>query len=357
MIDMNKEISVRNVALVFLVIITVLIASLIIYYNSIVEKKEIEIQAKNSQIQSLLIEKNQLQIWLEQNITLLNSLIREKESLQQDNIRLQNWLNGNKTYYEQHITNLQNQIADVNMKIIELENMIESYQAYKQEYMSLENAYKNLKNIVNQRVLKINISSFITPKNLAVNEIVHRITGGWSNTSDINEFWEDTKIMYNWIVNNIEYRADGLYPILPSEAYEKVNFKDEMWQFPNETLELKKGDCEDMAILLCSMIRCYVNSKYPVEVIMIYSETSGHAAVQIPVSGYKLVILDPAGKYCSQDMWGNIVQNDIKPEINKWLNYWKPTMGGNIQVSRIFSDEIDKEFTSTNEYIAWMYSR
>lgn len=35
--------------------------------------------------------------------------------------------------------------------------------------------------------------------------------------------------------------------------------------------------------------------------------------------------------------------DDIRTEISRWLNYWKPKMGGDIQVCRIFSDEIDKE--------------
>jgi hypothetical protein len=97
--------------------------------------------------------------------------------------------------------------------------------------------------------------------------------------------------------------------------------------------------------------------KYQVECIIIESSTSGHMAVQIPVSGYKLVILDPAGKYYSHDILGNIAFNDITTEINNWLNYWKPYMGSDVYVSRVFSDYLDKTFTSTNEYITWMYSR
>ncbi len=350
---MSKGVSLKNVVLASTIFVTVFLASFlgtVAYYNSIIGKKNIEIK-------SLLKEKEQIQTWLDKNVTLLNSLIKEKDNLQQDNIRLQDWLNKNITYYEQKITILQNQIIDMNNKIAELQYMVNSYQAYKQEYLSFEEAYERLRSIVNQRVKHKNVTSFITPYDLAVKETVYKITGGWSNPSDISEFWKDVKALYNWIVNNIEYRYDGLYPILPPKPYEKVDFENEMWQFPNETLELKKGDCEDMAILLCSMIICYVDGKYPIEVITICSEKSGHAAVQIPVSGYKLVILDPAGKYYSQDIWGNIMANDIRSEINRWLNYWKPKMGGDIQVCRIFSDKIDKEFTSTNEYIEWMYSR
>jgi len=97
--------------------------------------------------------------------------------------------------------------------------------------------------------------------------------------------------------------------------------------------------------------------KYWVECISIKSYMGGHVAVQVPVSGYKLVILDPAGNYYSHDSFGNIAFNDITTEINNWLNYWKPQMGSDVYVDRVFSDYIDKKFTSTSEYISWMYSR
>jgi len=210
---------------------------------------------------------------------------------------------------------------------------------------------------VNERSGPANIESFITPQDRVIRDIVYAITGGWSNPSDFNEFWKDVKAMYNWVVENVEYRYDGLYPILPYDPSGKLYFWKDMWQFPNETLELRKGDCEDMAVLLCSMIRCYNGMKYWVECIIIESSKSAHVAVQIPVSGGKLVILDPAGKYYSHDLFGNIAFNDVATEINNWLNYWRKEMGSDVHVSRVFSDYMDKTFTSTNEYITWMYSR
>ncbi|MGB9728003.1 MAG: transglutaminase domain-containing protein [Nitrososphaeria archaeon] len=336
----------KTLAIALTTIIVVLISSFtgtILYYNSLINEK-------NTQIKSLSTQKIQLQVWLENNITQLNSITREKEMLE-------SWLKENKTYYEQTIASLQNQITILNNKILELDSEIKVYQKYKEEYSVYTREYENLKNVVNQRFDQSNVKAFITPEDKIVSDTVYKITGGWSNPSDWNEFWKDVRTMYNWVLNNIRYRNDGLYPMLPPDPSGKIEFENEMWQFANETLNLREGDCEDMAILLCSMIRCYVNSKYPAEVIIVYGESSGHAAVQIPVSGYRLVILDPAGKYYTQDILGNVAPNDIKTEINKWLNYWKTKIEGNIQVNRIFSDTIDKEFNSTNEYITWMYSR
>jgi len=130
-----------------------------------------------------------------------------------------------------------------------------------------KNFYNSLGDKVNQKWNQINVEQFITPRDKAVRDIVYTITSGWSDPSDWNEFWTDVLNMYYWVINNIKY--NGLYQKLPNNASEDLDFCNEMWQFPDETLMLRQGDCEDMAILLCSMIRCYSNTKCLAECIII----------------------------------------------------------------------------------------
>jgi len=343
MVMSRKEVVGRNIAIALGIICVVMAVGLIgaiANYTSIISEKDRTIASLNSQINSLQSKLAQTQTWLQGNITYYKSQIAT----------LNTWLQGNITYYKSQIATLNSQIANLQSKI----DFLLATNARLQAYV---NAYQNLRDKVNQRWNQINIESFITPRDQAVRDIVYSITGGWSNPSDWNEFWKDVKAMYDWVVNNIKYRYDGLYPILPYDPSGDLDFCNDMWQFPNETLSLRKGDCEDMAILLCSMIRCYCDMKYKVECIIIKSYTAAHVAVQVPVSGYKLVILDPAGNYYSHDFLGNIAFNDITTEINNWLNYWKPHMGSDVYVDRVFSDYINKKFTSTSEYISWMYSR
>ena len=68
------------------------------------------------------------------------------------------------------------------------------------------------------------------------------------------------------------------------------------------------------------------------------------------------MILDPAGLYYTHDAWGNIAFEDIDTEINNWLNYWKPILGSDVRVVRVFSDYIDIKFNNMSEYLTWMYS-
>lgn len=304
----------------------------------------------SNQVLSLIAQVNSLQ---NENSALKSEIVARDNVINSLNSKVAQ-LQANITYYESQLTMLDSQIDLLNSKISSLQNERDLLNTRLRAY---EDAYQNLRNEVNMRWDETNVKVFITPEDPSVREIVYAITGGWSNTSDWNEFWRDVKAMYDWVVNNIEYRHDSLYPILPYNPSETLSFINEMWQFPNETLKLRKGDCEDMAILLASMIYSYANMRYYVEVILIESSTSGHAAVQLPVEGGELTILDPAGHYYTRGSRGNLVSKDIITEINNWLNYWESVMGGDVHVARVFSSYVDITFSSTNEYISWMYSR
>jgi regulator of replication initiation timing len=293
-----------------------------------------------SQIVSLNSQISQLQTWLDQNVSLLNEVTIERD-------RLAKWLQGNITYYRSQITSLNSQISNLQSQLANANSRLQK----------IIDAYNSLRDNVNMRWDQSNVKAFITPNDPLVASTVYSITGGWNNPLDWNEYWRDVKALYNWVVNNIDPRYDGLYPMLPDTPFGDLKFLADMWQFPNETLKLGMGDCEDMAILLASMIRNYNGMKYYVEVIIISGAKGAHAAVQIPVSGGKIVILDPAGKYYTRDYWGNIIAKDIDTEINNWLNYWKQDLGSDVRVVRVFSDYIDMKFNNMSEYLTWMYSR
>jgi peptidoglycan hydrolase CwlO-like protein len=326
--------------------------------NEQISQKDNQISNLNSQISSLTNQVTDLNSQLLQKNATISNLADQISLLENTTSALASEvseLNSQILGLNNQIASLQTQNYDLTSEIATLNSQMATLQLAYDNYVA---AYQNLREIVNQRVNHINISDFITPNDPSVISVVYTVTGGWSNTSDWSEYWSDVKALCNWVATdtNIDYRGDGLSPILPFNPSEDLNYGGDMWQFPNETLNLKQGDCEDQAILLCSMIRCYSN--YATECIWITSSTAAHVGVQIRVSGDKLVIFDPAGEYFSNDGVGNIVFNDFSVAIDDWFTYWV-SMGvfsSDVYVYRVFSDYVDIEFSSTSEYLSWMYS-
>ncbi|MGC9014956.1 MAG: transglutaminase-like domain-containing protein [Thermoproteota archaeon] len=233
-------------------------------------------------------------------------------------------------------------------------------------YNTLEIWYSAIRNSINLRLAltKEDRKKFITPDDPNVKSLVFQITGGWNNTSDMNEYWKDLYKMYRWVVDNVEYSYDTPLPIMPevgkpvvSEIYKKIQWKEEYWRFPNETIREKRGDCEDQALLLASMILSYENRKYPVWAIKLSNGTLGHLAVALSVTDKELTILDPAGKFYTADIEGNLCSKDVRSAIREWEFYWNFHGYGGTIPDLIFSETEYREFSSTLDFIDWMLNR
>ncbi len=241
------------------------------------------------------------------------------------------------------------------------------YQALEDLYLDLRQKYdqsmadyQKLRAMTDQRLIRGEAEPFITPADPEVMNITRSVVGKIINETDEPD-WKDIKALYDWVNNNIEYREDGLYPVLPASLTdietEGLEQTDQMAQFPNETLKIGMGDCEDTAVLLASMLRAYFGTRFTVECVWITGETAGHVAVMIPFNGTKISILDPVRDYYSHDTLGDIALNSVSTEIYNWMNIWRPSLGNDVHVYRVFSDYMDKYFDTTEEFTIWMYDR
>jgi hypothetical protein len=106
------------------------------------------------------------------------------------------------------------------------------------------------------------------------------------------------------------------------------------------------------------MIRCYfkhyVGTLYAAYAMVLCGPGPGHVAVVIPVSGGKVVILDPAGKYLTGldlFLFRWLTPTPATTAINDYLSYWGGKLTG---VSAVFNEDTYKEFNTLSEFISWI---
>jgi len=102
---------------------------------------------------------------------------------------------------------------------------------------------------------------------------------------------KDWIALRNWVGNNIQYRHD--------DAVYGVR---DYWQFGKETVSLRTGDCEDFAILLCSLLRAAGYSPDDVYVVIGKNAEGYHAWVKINLGTLGWYNLEP-----QENGWATLV--------------------------------------------------
>ena len=106
-------------------------------------------------------------------------------------------------------------------------------------------------------------NDFITPDCPLVKECLQGILGAPPYEVSKDSF----DAIRDWVAGNIDYMSD-----------EERWGIEEYWQTPEETLSLRTGDCEDFAILLCTLLRAYGIGEEQIYVAVgVDNEGYGHA--------------------------------------------------------------------------------
>jgi len=226
----------------------------------------------------------------------------------------------------------------------------------KSENSQMLSQYAGLRKKINVRLglTPQDKQSFIIPSNSSVSTKVQEITGSY--TGNVDKIWRDYKQLYLWVVNNISYSCDSYMPVLPGTISGELIWHKGCWRMPEETLGDKTGDCEDMAVLLASMLRSYNEGKYRIWVLIIRSsdpEVAGHVAVAFPVAGERLTILDPAGNYYTGYQYGSLRSESASVAVNQWLSHWATKMPG-AEIVEAFSENSHNQFSGTDEFLTWL---
>jgi len=104
--------------------------------------------------------------------------------------------------------------------------------------------------------------SYITPECPSVKEALQDIFA--------DPFYALSQVGFDdirdWVATNIAYKSD------------QQRWSEDYWQTPEETLSYRTGDCEDYAILLCSLLRaCGIDAEQVYVVLGVDDEEYGHA--------------------------------------------------------------------------------
>lgn len=257
---------------------------------------------------------------------------------------------------EGQLANVEDQLDFTNAELSMTRSQL---QAKTNENNQMLNQYDSLKDDINIRlaITPENRQSFITPNNSIVSDKVQEITGGYSE--DTNEYWRDCDRLYKWVVNNISYSYDSYMAVLPENISGELTWRQECWRMPEETIADETGDCEDMALLLASMIDSYNEGRYAVWCIEINSNIpgiSGHMAVAFPVQNNNIAILDPAGNYYSGREYGTLSSERATVGINKWISYWESKIPEAF-ISAVLTEDSYYEFNDTAGFLEWLKER
>jgi TolA-binding protein len=238
----EKKVVSRNVAIALGIIIIIVLVGLvgaIANYTSIINGKDNTITTKDSQIQVLTNQKNQLQTWLDGNKTQLQGQIEQLQKWLEGNmtisnqaLKLQEWLEGNitllnemqtwlsgnvtllnqmQTWLEGNITYYKSQIDSKNSEIANLQNQISNLNS---QINSLKAQIANLQNQIVD--LQNQINSLKAPKLIKV-DLRAEDNRPWLQTPYLHVYGYvcnvGTNTAYNSKIHVIAYQSGGVVAI------------------------------------------------------------------------------------------------------------------------------------------------
>jgi hypothetical protein len=132
---------------------------------------------------------------------------------------------------------------------------------------------------------------------------------------------EKQQAIFEYVRKEIEYVTEG-NPKKWSYPRSFLAYKLDFWQLPAETIQWRKGDCEDRAILLCTMMRIAGVSASHVRVVVgvvhFNGGQSGHAWIEFKIGNvwYALETTCPTCNYIPRDTYYDL----FYPDVLGWFN-------------------------------------
>ena len=246
--------------------------------------------------------------------------------------------------YEETVKSLEEKYSHLQSNYTYLD---ERYRTLQSDYENLQTEYNEYKNLVDMRKPSGSEKcNFITPDDSDVISQTSSLLGshydGDLSSHEIDE-------INDWVYNHIDYNYD-IY------VGEKGDIGEECWQYPNETLDLGHGDCEDQALLVVSMCLSQENVGwlYCAEIQLTKgSETMDHVCVFADIEGDRLHIFDPTARNTDFPYDGGWRNTESRPESSALDEYRKENGFDSIRVKSVFNQDVYKTFSSNDDFYSW----
>ncbi len=132
---------------------------------------------------------------------------------------------------------------------------------------------------------------------------------------------ERQQAIFEYVRKETEYATEG-NPKKWSYPKPYLHFKSEFWQLPRETIEWGNGDCEDVSILLCTMMRIAGVPASDIRIVLGFapSEGVGHAWTEFKMGDhwYALESTCPTCNYMDKDYYYEVIISNL--EVWGWFN-------------------------------------
>jgi hypothetical protein len=225
----------------------------------------------------------------------------------------------------------------------DMSNLEEEYQEHRDNYLAIVGE-------VNARAgLGALKGRMITPEDAAVLSATLDVTITLGDGKSDLVKWNDFRTLYNWVEANIDYTYDSPHPVLSEDASVSPQWESETYRYPNETLAEGRGDDEDQAVLLASMLQAY-DGDAVYWVIRASSDTSMRSAA-LMVGGGRTTLLDPESDYYTGKEIGSLLKHPAEYTVPNWFDDWGEA---NMRIISVFNMDICVEFASTQEFYDWV---
>ena len=243
--------------------------------------------------------------------------------------------------------------SQLNDTIAQLNAVKPEMDSLKAERDRVVEGYASLREQINLRLgIGQDCQSFITPDDPEISAKVLEITGGYSE----EKLWKHYARLFQWIMKNIKYSLDSPVPVLPESVDGTLEWEEDFWRTPVETIRDGTGDCEDIALLLASMLLNYNQRRYPAWIVGVKSagpQPRAHMAVAIPSKNNQLSFFDIPGCYYTPFATiGGFGSQAVPLAVAHWLNHLEKEML-DPQIYVVFSENFYQEFSSNQEFIDW----